>query len=62
LAFTQQAFIDGRKIPGGLSAYEIAMFSITIDMLGNPVFMMLSWVCDVINVSLSSDVLEAHFV
>jgi amino acid transporter len=62
LAFTQQAFIDGRNIPGGPSAYEIVMFSIPIDMLGNAGFMMLSWVCDVINVSSSSDVLEAHFV
>lgn len=50
LQFTQQAFIDGRNIPGGPNAYEEIMFSIPIDMLANVTMVMLSWMCDIINV------------
>ncbi|KAF8905669.1 hypothetical protein CPB85DRAFT_1376752 [Mucidula mucida] len=48
--FTQQSFIDGRNIPGGPNVYEEIMFSIPIDMLANVGMVLLSWMCDVINV------------
>lgn len=50
LQFTQDAFIDGRNIPGGPSAYETVMFSVPIDMLPNVIMVLLSWMCDIINV------------
>ncbi|KAF8507405.1 hypothetical protein JB92DRAFT_2735378 [Gautieria morchelliformis] len=50
LQFTQDSFVDGRNIPGGPSAYETIMFSVPIDMLGNVTMVMLSWMCDIINV------------
>ncbi|KAJ7653966.1 hypothetical protein DFH06DRAFT_1474624 [Mycena polygramma] len=50
LQFTQQAFIDDRNIHGGPNAYEDAMFSIHIDMLANVTMVILTWMCDVINV------------
>jgi hypothetical protein len=51
LAFTQLMFIDDRNIPGGPNAFEGVYAWIPIDMLGNVAFMMLSWVCDIVNVS-----------
>ncbi|KAJ7583268.1 hypothetical protein C8J56DRAFT_741271, partial [Mycena floridula] len=50
LEFTQESFIDGRNIPGGPNAYENEMYSIPIDMLGNVTMVMLTWMCDIINV------------
>jgi hypothetical protein len=50
LQFTQDAFIDGRNIPGGPSVYETVMFSVPIDMLPNVIMVLLSWMCDIINV------------
>ena len=53
LQFTQDSFIDGRNIPGGPSVYETVMFSVPIDMLPNVIMVMLSWMCDIVNVSLT---------
>jgi hypothetical protein len=50
LQFTQDSFVDGRNIVGGPSAYETVMYSVPIDMLGNVTMVMLSWMCDIINV------------
>jgi len=50
LQFTQDSFIDGRNIPGGPSVYETVMFSVPIDMLPNVIMVMLSWMCDIVNV------------
>ncbi|KAF9457968.1 hypothetical protein BDZ94DRAFT_1174596 [Collybia nuda] len=50
LQFTQEAFIDGHDIPGGPDAYQKIMFSSPIDMLGNVNMVILSWMCDIINV------------
>ncbi|KAF9457973.1 hypothetical protein BDZ94DRAFT_1174538 [Collybia nuda] len=50
LQFTQESFIDGRNIPGGADAYEKVMFSSPIDMLGNVTMVILTWMCDIINV------------
>jgi hypothetical protein len=51
LQFTQQSFIDDRNIEGGPSEYENVMYSMPIDMLGNVTMVMLTWMCDIINVS-----------
>jgi hypothetical protein len=50
LQFTQESFIDGHNIPGGPDAYEKVMYSSPIDMLGNVTMVMLTWMCDIINV------------
>ncbi|KAJ7495956.1 hypothetical protein B0H11DRAFT_878155 [Mycena galericulata] len=50
LEFTQQSFIDARNIPGGPNAYEDIMYSIPIDMLANVTMVVLTWMCDVINI------------
>lgn len=50
LQFTQESFIDGSDIPGGPDAYEKVMFSSPIDMLGNVTMVILTWMCDIINV------------
>ena len=52
--YTQLAFIDNRNIPGGPNAYELSMFSIPIDELGNVCAVMTTWLCDALIVSKSS--------
>ena len=52
--YTQLAFIDNRNIPGGPTAYELSMFSIPIDELGNVCAVMTTWLCDALIVSKSS--------
>ncbi|KAF7297455.1 hypothetical protein MIND_00979200 [Mycena indigotica] len=48
--FTQLSFIDNRNIPGGPNQYENIMFSLPIDMLANVIMVLLTWMCDIINV------------
>ncbi|KAJ7680581.1 hypothetical protein DFH06DRAFT_1315334 [Mycena polygramma] len=43
--FSQEAFVDGRNIPGGPNTFEDIMFSIPIDMLANVTMI---WRCYVI--------------
>ena len=50
LQFTQQSFIDDRNYPGGPDTYEEVEFSVPVDMLGNSVMVILTWMCDIINV------------
>lgn len=50
LQFTQEAFIDGRNIPGGPNAYQEVMYSIPIDLTANAAMVIVTWMCDVINV------------
>ncbi|KAJ7593592.1 hypothetical protein C8J56DRAFT_742413, partial [Mycena floridula] len=50
LQFTQLSFIDDRNIPGGPNYYETAMYSIPIDLMGNAVMVIITWMCDIINV------------
>lgn len=50
LQFTQQSFIDDRNYPGGPNVYEEVMFSIPVDMLANVIMVLLTWMCDIINV------------
>lgn len=50
LQFTQESFIDGSNITGGPDAYEKVMYSSPIDMLGNATMVILTWMCDIINV------------
>ncbi|KAJ7739989.1 hypothetical protein DFH07DRAFT_839566 [Mycena maculata] len=50
LQFTQQSFIDDRNIEGGPNTYEDIEFSIPIDMLANVIMVMLTWMCDIVNV------------
>lgn len=54
LQFTQQSFIDDRLYPGGPNAYEEVMFSIPVDMLANVIMVLLTWMCDIINVFIHS--------
>ena len=49
--FTQESFVDGRNIPGGPNAFESQMYSLPIDMLGNATMVMVTWLCDIVNVS-----------
>jgi hypothetical protein len=58
LEFTQESFIDGRNIEGGPNAYESVMYSIPIDMLANVTLVILAWMCDIINVRVSSSYLD----
>ncbi|KAJ6500148.1 hypothetical protein C8R47DRAFT_284047 [Mycena vitilis] len=48
--FSQEAFVDGRNIPGGPNTFEDVMFSIPIDMLANVTMVILSWMSDLINI------------
>ncbi|KAJ6594171.1 hypothetical protein B0H19DRAFT_919928 [Mycena capillaripes] len=50
IEFNQEAFIDGRNIPGGPNAFQDVMFSIPIDMLANVTMVILSWMSDLINI------------
>lgn len=50
LQFTQQSFIDDRNYPGGPNMYEEVEFSIPVDMLANVIMVILTWMCDIINV------------
>ncbi|KAJ7188005.1 hypothetical protein C8R46DRAFT_879144 [Mycena filopes] len=50
LEFTQEAFVDARNIPGGPNAYEDDMYSLPIDMLANVAVVLLTWLCDIINI------------
>ena len=44
--FTQLAFINNRGYPGGPSAYEEQMFSITADEVGNVSYVLSNWLAD----------------
>ncbi|KAH0831410.1 hypothetical protein J3R83DRAFT_14080 [Lanmaoa asiatica] len=44
--FTQLAFINYRGFPGGPSAYEKQMFSITVDEIGNVSYVLANWLAD----------------
>ncbi|KAJ7163566.1 hypothetical protein C8R43DRAFT_879672 [Mycena crocata] len=50
LRFTQQAFVDHRNITGGPNAYEHAMFSFPVNMLANVTLVILSYMCDCLNI------------
>ncbi|KAJ7045755.1 hypothetical protein C8F04DRAFT_1066038 [Mycena alexandri] len=50
LEFTQEAFVDARNIPGGPNAYEDVMYSLPIDMLANVTVVLLTWLCDLVNI------------
>ncbi|KAJ7747327.1 hypothetical protein B0H16DRAFT_1320684 [Mycena metata] len=50
LEFTQEAFVDARNIPGGPNAYEDVEYSLPIDMLANVAVVLLTWLCDLINI------------
>jgi hypothetical protein len=41
--FTQLAFIDDRNFPGGPSAFEVQMFSISADEIANVSFVLADW-------------------
>lgn len=41
--FTQLAFIDDRNFPGGPSAWEVQMFSISVDEIANVSFVLADW-------------------
>ncbi|KAG2353811.1 hypothetical protein BDR07DRAFT_1553702 [Suillus spraguei] len=41
--FTQLAFIDDRNFPGGPSAWEVDMFSISVDEISNVSFVLADW-------------------
>lgn len=65
LQFTQLSFIDDRDYPGGPNAFEQVMFSLPVDMLGNVTMVILTWMCDIINVRAERhrclDILMARF-
>ncbi|TFK40274.1 hypothetical protein BDQ12DRAFT_734277 [Crucibulum laeve] len=43
---TQLAFIDNRNYPGGPAQFEVDMFSIPVDNLGNVAFVIANWLAD----------------
>ncbi|KAF8213596.1 hypothetical protein K438DRAFT_1804276 [Mycena galopus ATCC 62051] len=50
LQFTQLSFIDDRNIPGGPNEFEDVEFSLPVDMIANVLMVILTWMCDIINV------------
>ncbi|KAF5381201.1 hypothetical protein D9757_007863 [Collybiopsis confluens] len=44
--FTQLAFINDRNFPGGPSGFEVNMFFIPIDMMGNASYIIANWLAD----------------
>ena len=53
--FTQLAFINDRDFPGGPNAWEVAMFSISVDEISNVSFVLADWCSTALMVSLALD-------
>jgi hypothetical protein len=53
--FTQLAFINDRNFPGGPSAWEVEMFSISVDEISNVSFVLADWCATALMVSIGQN-------